>query len=214
MLEVVDELERNGHNLQHFSRELARYFRNLLVARISGADTRLVAASAAERQKLAEIASQFSEEDLSVTCSSRSICSAICNSPCNRASTWNRPGPPGASRPPAAHRRSAGAVRWGRSATCPKQYPPPPPPPRIGPSPFDLDRAKKAAPAPTGDPRERLHSYLHEKGLTHLADAVENARITVSGSDLNVVAPKSYASISTTAPWPMPRAKSSAGPCA
>jgi len=65
MLEVVDELERNGHNLQHFSRELARYFRNLLVARISGADTRLVAASAAERQKLAEIASQFSEEDLS-----------------------------------------------------------------------------------------------------------------------------------------------------
>ena len=36
MLEVVDELERNGHNLQHFSRELARYFRNLLVANIAG----------------------------------------------------------------------------------------------------------------------------------------------------------------------------------
>ena len=34
MLEIVDELERNGHNLQHFSRELSRYFRNLLVARI------------------------------------------------------------------------------------------------------------------------------------------------------------------------------------
>src|ERR1019366_786004 len=28
MLELVDELERKGHNLQHFSRELARYFRN------------------------------------------------------------------------------------------------------------------------------------------------------------------------------------------
>ena len=40
MLEVVDELERNGHNLQHFSRELSRYFRNLLVARIAGAETR------------------------------------------------------------------------------------------------------------------------------------------------------------------------------
>ncbi len=64
MLEVVDELERNGQNLQHFSRELSRYFRNLLVARIAGADTRLVAASAAQRQKLVEIASQFSEEDL------------------------------------------------------------------------------------------------------------------------------------------------------
>ena len=35
MLEVVDELERNGHNLQHFSRELSRYFRNLMVARIA-----------------------------------------------------------------------------------------------------------------------------------------------------------------------------------
>ena len=64
MLEVVDELERNGQNLQHFSRELARYFRNLLVARIAGGDTRLIAASAAERQRLAEMAAQFSEEDL------------------------------------------------------------------------------------------------------------------------------------------------------
>ena len=64
MLGVVDELERNGHNLQHFSRELSRYFRNLLVARIAGADSRLLAVSAAQREKLAGIASQFSEEDL------------------------------------------------------------------------------------------------------------------------------------------------------
>src|SRR5438270_2131882 len=64
MLEVVDELERNGQDLQHFSRELSRYFRNLLVARIAGADTRLVAASAAQREKLAQVAAQFSEEDL------------------------------------------------------------------------------------------------------------------------------------------------------
>jgi len=64
MLEIVDELERNGRHLQHFSRELARYFRNLLVARISGAETRLIAASAAQRGRLAEIAARFSEEDL------------------------------------------------------------------------------------------------------------------------------------------------------
>src|SRR3954465_6439644 len=64
MLEVVDELERNGQNLQHFSRELSRYFRNLLVARIAGADTRLIAASPAQRQRLADIAARFSEEDL------------------------------------------------------------------------------------------------------------------------------------------------------
>jgi DNA polymerase III subunit gamma/tau len=64
MLDVVDQLERNGLNLQHFSRELSRYFRNLLVARISGAETRLIAASAAERARMVQTASQFSEEDL------------------------------------------------------------------------------------------------------------------------------------------------------
>ena len=50
MLELVDELERNGQNLQHFSRELARYFRNLLVAKIAGRETRLIAASAERTQ--------------------------------------------------------------------------------------------------------------------------------------------------------------------
>src|ERR1035441_10130832 len=64
MLDVVDELERNGLNLQHFSRELSRYFRNLLVLRISGTAPHLVAASAQQREKLAAIAARFSEEDL------------------------------------------------------------------------------------------------------------------------------------------------------
>src|SRR5690348_6355657 len=64
MLQVVDELERNGQNLQHFSRELARYFRNLLVSKVAAGDQRLIAASAAEREKLAQIAGRFSEEDL------------------------------------------------------------------------------------------------------------------------------------------------------
>jgi hypothetical protein len=84
---------------------------------------------------------------------------------------------------------------------------------RSGPSPFELDRAKKAAtrpndpqsaganalapaPSPTpmseGDARQRLHAWLTEKGMTHLADAVENATIAVSGGELAVPAPKSY----------------------
>jgi DNA polymerase-3 subunit gamma/tau len=203
MLEVVDELERNGHNLQHFSRELARYFRNLLVARISGADTRLVAASAAERQKLAQIASQFSEEDLSrylqlsldlfrdlqfslqprfhLEIGLVRLVQAGRLLPIEEAL--------------AQVSGAAGTARDRDPRPAPKAAPPAPPPPRTGPSPFDLDRAKKtaAAPAPTGHPRERLHSYLNQKGLTHLADAVENARIAISGADLNVVAPKSYA---------------------
>jgi len=64
MLDLVMELERNGRSLQHFCRELARYFRNLLVAKVAGADTRLIAASPREQERLAEIANGFSEEDL------------------------------------------------------------------------------------------------------------------------------------------------------
>ena len=64
MLRLVDELERNGGSAQHFSRELARYIRNLLVTRITQGDSRLVAASPSERVEMARIAGQFSEEDL------------------------------------------------------------------------------------------------------------------------------------------------------
>jgi DNA polymerase-3 subunit gamma/tau len=64
MLEIVAALEREGYNLQHFCRELARYFRNLLVAKIAGADSRLIAATGQERKRLAEISAGFSEQDL------------------------------------------------------------------------------------------------------------------------------------------------------
>jgi DNA polymerase-3 subunit gamma/tau len=64
MLDLVMELERNGRSLQHFCRELARYFRNLLVVKVAGANTRLIAASAHEQEKLAQVASGFSEDDL------------------------------------------------------------------------------------------------------------------------------------------------------
>ena len=64
MLEIVDELERKGANLQHFCRELARHIRNLLVAKISGEGTRLIAASAREKQSLAQVAGRFGELDL------------------------------------------------------------------------------------------------------------------------------------------------------
>src|SRR6202050_1493536 len=64
VLSLVDELERNGGSPQHFSRELSRYVRNLLVTKISGPESRLVTASPAERAEMARIASGFSEEDL------------------------------------------------------------------------------------------------------------------------------------------------------
>jgi len=64
MLEIVQELERNGHNLQHFCRELARYFRNLLVSRLVGAGSRLIAASGGEQERMGEMAKKFSDADL------------------------------------------------------------------------------------------------------------------------------------------------------
>src|SRR3954451_12119680 len=64
MLSLVDELERNGGSPQHFSRELSRYLRNLLVTKIAGRDSRLLAASPAERVEMERIAAGFSEEDL------------------------------------------------------------------------------------------------------------------------------------------------------
>src|SRR5258708_16941837 len=62
MLAIVEDLERNGSNLQHFSREVARYFRNLLVAKVG--DVKLIPASGQERERLTQIAGPFSEEDL------------------------------------------------------------------------------------------------------------------------------------------------------
>jgi DNA polymerase-3 subunit gamma/tau len=64
MLEIVQELEATGQSLQHFSRELSRYWRNLLVAKISGKTTRLIAGSGQEQQALLETSAVFSEEDL------------------------------------------------------------------------------------------------------------------------------------------------------
>ncbi len=64
MLDIVDNLVRNGHHLQHFVRELSRYFRNLLVTKIAGDNPRLIAASDQERERLAAIAASFSEQDL------------------------------------------------------------------------------------------------------------------------------------------------------
>ncbi len=56
MLEIVEELESNGQSLQHFCRELSRYWRNLLVAKIAGKPTRLIAASEPEQKAFGETA--------------------------------------------------------------------------------------------------------------------------------------------------------------
>jgi DNA polymerase-3 subunit gamma/tau len=232
MLEVVDELERNGQNLQHFSRELSRYFRNLLVARIAGPDTRLIAASVAQRERMAEIAAKFSEEDLTrylqlsldifrdlqsslqprfhleiglvrLVQSGRlqAIEEALAGLPPapSLAPPVARPGAPSSYQPP---KPSAAPVPS-----------PAAPAPRTGPSPFEMDRAKKAAsrppepqssganalaperipePAESGDWRQKLHTALMDLGMPFTADAIENARVVEANGELQITTGKAY----------------------
>ncbi|HEV2289786.1 MAG TPA: DNA polymerase III subunit gamma/tau [Candidatus Acidoferrales bacterium] len=63
-LSLVQRLHAEGHNLQHFCREAIRHMRNLLVAKVSGSDSPLIAAPSDERPGLAKQSEQFCEEDL------------------------------------------------------------------------------------------------------------------------------------------------------
>jgi DNA polymerase III subunit gamma/tau len=63
-LSLVHRLINDGQNLQHFCREAIRHFRNLLVARVCGAESDLVQAPKDERERIAEQAARFTEEDL------------------------------------------------------------------------------------------------------------------------------------------------------
>ena len=63
-LGLVHRLLAEGQNLQHFCREAIRHMRNLLVARVCGADSKLIAAGDDERPRLAQQSEQFGEEDL------------------------------------------------------------------------------------------------------------------------------------------------------
>jgi DNA polymerase-3 subunit gamma/tau len=63
-LELVHGLLAQGQNLPSFCREAIGHFRNLLVAKVCGADSDLVAAPAGERPGITRAAAAFGEEDL------------------------------------------------------------------------------------------------------------------------------------------------------
>jgi len=63
-LALVHTFQKEGRNLQHFCREAIRHVRNLLIARVCGADSDLIAATPDQRPGLAKAAAMFSEEDL------------------------------------------------------------------------------------------------------------------------------------------------------
>jgi len=63
-LGLVHTFQKEGRNLQHFCREAIRHMRNLLVARVCGADSELIAATPDQRPSIAKAAARFNEEDL------------------------------------------------------------------------------------------------------------------------------------------------------
>ena len=219
MLSLVDELERNGGSPQHFSRELSRYLRNILVTKIAGKDSRLIASSPSERTQMSGIAASFGEEDLTrylqlsldlfrdlqYSLQPRfhlelgllkmiqagklvSIEEAIASLGSTQVSS---PAPPRLQEPPVS--RPAGPP--------PSLLRPPAPPPRTGPSPFEMDRLKKAAP-PTPPPadkvpdneelRNKLHAAMIETGMQFSADALAQSSVAMVANELVITTAKSF----------------------
>lgn len=64
LLKLLDRLMTEGQSPSHFAKQLVRFLRNALVARVAGDDSPLLQISSDERAKVAGVAALFSEEDL------------------------------------------------------------------------------------------------------------------------------------------------------
>jgi DNA polymerase-3 subunit gamma/tau len=64
VLRVLDRLISEGHSPVHFARQLVRFLRNALVAKVAGGESPLLQISSDERQRVMRVAELFAEEDL------------------------------------------------------------------------------------------------------------------------------------------------------
>ncbi|MFN3326911.1 MAG: DNA polymerase III subunit gamma/tau [Bryobacteraceae bacterium] len=216
MLEIVAELERNGQNLQHFCRELSRWFRNLMVAKIAGPNTRLIAASAREQERMAEVAAGFSEEDLTrylqitldvfrdlqyslqprlhLEIGLLKLVHAGRLVSIEQALAGLGPGEAGSEGEHRSHTVAARKPAEPKAAAAA--------PARTGPTPFERDAARRApaaqqaaapAQAPAaGEWKQRLHAALVEQGLNFSADAVQSSSVTEENGELFFVTPREF----------------------
>ncbi len=217
MLEIVGELERNGRNLQHFCRELARYFRNLLVVKVAGPGTRLVPAAQEEQKRLAEIAAAFTEEDLTrylqLTLDLfRELQSALqprlhlevgllrlvyagrllsIEEALATVGSGGTPAPAGGGggRRGSSGGIAAGSTRGNRARASAAE---------AASSPTEAGKVRDAVPPPasaangSGEWKKRLHGAAVAQGLTFIADAVEHAEVVEAGGELRFRAPKEF----------------------
>jgi DNA polymerase-3 subunit gamma/tau len=184
MLDVVADLEANGRSLQHFARELARYFRNLLVVKISRGVTKLVAASPPEQETLGKVAAQFSEEDLTrylrLTLDLfRDLQSSL---------------------QPRLHLElgllrlvHAGKLQSIEEAIAGIGGAPAPSKPSSPVRPAPAAPSAVTNPSAAADLRSKLHAALLEAKQTYVADALEHSEMIESAVELIVTTPKLYA---------------------
>src|SRR5262249_21302540 len=183
MLDLVQELERNGQNVQHFSRELCRFFRNLLVTKISGSDTRLVAAAGGERAKLGEMASKFSEEDLTrylhLTLEVFQELQESMQPRMHLELGLVKMVHAGRLRSIEEILAGAPAPQSPAPRTAPPKAPAPVPPP--------------PATASASGMKQRLLDVLNQKGMSFIADAVEHSNVVEKPGELEFATTKEFA---------------------
>lgn len=205
VLAMVDDLERSGGSPQHFSRELSRYLRNLLVTKIAGPDSRLVTASPSERAEMARIATGFAEEELT-----RYLQLALdlfkdlqyslqprfhleigllkmvqAGKLIGIEEALGSLGNPAPVKPPAT---APATARIAPAATVFAPRPSGPPPIAARPA-VAVGGPQTTA---TGDWRADLHRAMMETGLTFSADAVAQSEVAIVNSELQITAPKQF----------------------
>jgi DNA polymerase III subunit gamma/tau len=221
MLDIVQELERNGQSLQHFCRELGRYWRNLLVARISAKPTRLIVASDHEQAAFLETARLFTEEDLTrylnLTLELYKTLQSSLQPRLHLELGLIKLVQAGKLLPieealagleKAGSARAEPASSAGSLLTALSRAPAPRPPafqaPAKSPAPVApsaRDAASRSpdpasprasdAPENTGSVRKELYDALCNAGLHFSADAVQNSEVSLNGAEMVIRAPKS-----------------------
>jgi DNA polymerase-3 subunit gamma/tau len=187
MLDLVMELERNGRSLQHFCRELARYFRNLLVVKVAGANTKLIAATGPEQERLAEMARGFSEDDLTrylqLTLDLFKDLQFSLQPRLHLEIGLLRLIQAGKLQP---IEEALADLGGGGSKPAPTRKPTPPSAPQPPPA------TSHQPPTTAGPWRDRLHSALIEAGMQFTADAVEHSQVTEANGELRFVTPEEF----------------------
>jgi DNA polymerase-3 subunit gamma/tau len=202
MLEIVAELEANGRSLQHFARELSRYFRNLLVVKISGGVTRLIAATPEVQEKLAAVAQGFGEEDLTrylqLTLDLFRDLQSSLQPRLHLEMGLLRLVHAGKLQSIEEAIASLGGASSGGGSQAPRpagggvvgQASQPAGGGVVGPA----SRPAAASSVSAGDLRSRVHAALVEAKRTHDADALQHSDVAESANEVVVTTPKMYIS--------------------